>query len=174
MWGSSHIIGPELTNKILPTREFNENHLSPELYAWLQDAVDRKRTPEERNRYFEANPTGEVTKCWKGRIAGTKAKESDYKKYYSEDYTGPMKKGASSTMFGSGRDQAQGTLGSFDLIYTKDGVYVMDDWDFGTGQKFDTSSLMGIVRQAEENYGRQENDSLSPTRSIKAFIRYKK
>ena len=25
------------------------------------------------------------------------------------------------------------------------GVYVVDDWDFGTGAKFDTSSLMGIV-----------------------------
>ena len=49
------------------------------------------------------------------------------------------------------------------------GVYVVDDWDFGTGAKFDTSSLMGIVRQAEENYGSQENDSLSPIRSIKAF-----
>jgi murein DD-endopeptidase MepM/ murein hydrolase activator NlpD len=172
--GISYVIGPELTNKILPTREFNENHLSPELYAWLQDAVDRKWSPEERIRYFETNPTGEVTKGWKGRIAGTKAKESDYRKYYSEDYTGPMKKGATATMFGSGIDQAQGTLGSFNLIYTKDGVYVVDDWDFGTGQKFDTSSLMGVVRQAEESYGSQENDNLSPTRSIKAFIRYKK
>lgn len=172
--GLAHIIGPKLTNKLLPTREFNENHLSPELYEWLQDAVDRKWSPKERNRYFETNPTKEVVKDWKGRIAGTRSKESDYKKHYSEDYTGPVKKGASATMFGSGIDQAQGTLGSFKLRYTKDGVYVEDAWDFGTGTEFDTSTGMGKIRQAEEDYGSQENSGINPTRSIKAFIRYKK
>lgn len=171
--GISAIAGEEFTNKILPTRTFNENHLSPELYAWLQDAVDKKWSPEERIAYFASNPDGEVEKGWKGRIAGTKSTESDYKKYYSEDYTGPMKKGFKATMFGDGISQAQGTLGSFNLLYTKDGVYVTDDWNFGTGQQFDTSTLMGKVRQAEEDYGSQENSGINPTRSIKAFIRYR-
>lgn len=171
--GISIIAGEEFTNKILPTRTFNENHLSPELYEWLQDAIDKKWSPEERIAYFTSNPDGEVEKGWKGRIAGTKSTESDYKKYYSEDYTGPMKKGFKSTMFGDGISQAQGTLGSFNLIYTKDGVYVTDDWDFGTGKKFDTSTIMGKVRQAEEDYGSQENSGINPTRSIKAFIRYR-
>ena len=51
-------------------------------------------------------------------------------------------------MFGDGISQAMGTIGSGNLIYTKDGVYLEDDWDFkGTG-KFDTSDAMGIIRQA--------------------------
>lgn len=171
--GVAAIAGEEFTNAVFPTRVFNEDHLSNELYSWLQDAVDKKWGPEERTAYFEQNPDAEVQKGWKGRLKGTNAKESDYQKYYNTSYTGPMQKGFKSTMFGEGIDQAQGTLGSFNLIYTKDGAYVVDDWDFGTGSKFDTSTMMGKIRQAAEDFGSQENSKLNPTRSIKAFIRYK-
>lgn len=49
-------------------------------------------------------------------------------------------------MFGEGINQAQGTLGSFNIIYTKDGAYIVDDWDFAGNKKFDTSTPMGVVR----------------------------
>lgn len=85
-----------------------------------------------------------------------------------------MSKGFLNTMFGEGIDQAQGTLGSFNILYTKDGAYVVDDWDFGTGSRFDLSSPMGVIRQAEESFGSQERSNLTPVRSIKAFFPYKK
>ena len=62
-----------------------------------------------------------------------------------------MKNGFAETMFGQGINQAQGTLGSFHLVYTKDGVKIVDDWDFGNGNTYDTSTVMGAVRQWEES-----------------------
>jgi hypothetical protein len=64
-----------------------------------------------------------------------------------------MARGLQETMFGEGISQAMGTIGSGNIVYTKDGAYLTDDWDFkGTG-KFDTSDFKGVVRQFQENYG---------------------
>ena len=171
--GLAYVVGDKAANFMMPTKVYNENHLSPELYEWLQDAADKKWSPEERAAYFEKNPDAEVKKGWHGRIAGTNIKESDYQKYYNTAYTGPMKNGFTETMFGQGINQAQGTLGSFHLVYTKDGVKIVDDWDFGNGNTYDTSTVMGAVRQWEESQGSQENDNLTPIRSINAFVRYR-
>lgn len=84
-----------------------------------------------------------------------------------------MKYGFKETMFGDGIAQAQGTLESFDIVYTKDGAYVVDDWNFGTGKNFDTSTPMGMVRQAAEHWGSQENSNIEPVKSLKALIKYK-
>jgi hypothetical protein len=100
--GLAYVVGDKAANFMMPTKTYNENHISPELYEWLQDAADKKWSPEERAAYFEKNPNAEVTKGWHGRIAGTKIKESDYQKYYGEPYTGPMSKGFAETMFGEG------------------------------------------------------------------------
>lgn len=171
--GLSYVVGDKAANFMMPTKVYNENHLSPELYEWLQDAADKKWSPEERAAYFEKNPDAEVTKGWRGRIAGTDLTESDYQKYYNTAYTGPMKNGFAETMFGQGINQAQGTLGSFHLVYTKDGVKIVDDWDFGNGNTYDTRTVMGAIRQWEESQGSQENDNLTPIRSINAFVRYR-
>ena len=144
--GIASVTSPDVANFIMPTREFDESHLSNELYTWLQDAIDKKWDPAERKVYFEQNPDGEVNKGWLGRIAGTKHAQSDYQKYYNTPYEGPVTKGFSETMFGEGINQAQGTLGSFNIIYTKDGAYIVDDWDFAGNKKFDTSTPMGVVR----------------------------
>lgn len=171
------VLGSTLGNNtaefIMPKTVYNENHLSDELYTWLQDAVDKKWSPEERIKYFENNPNAKITKGWTGRLTGKKATQSDYQKYYGTPYTGPMKYGFKETMFGDGLPQAQGTLGSFDIVYTKDGAYIEDDWDFGTGKEFDTNSLMGFIRSSAEKFGSQENDSLESIRGLKALIKYK-
>lgn len=171
--GIAQVVGDKMANIIMPTSEYNENHISPELYAWLQEAADKKWDPAERKAYFEKYPDKEVTKGWTGRLKGKKAKESDYKKYYDQNYTGPMEKGFKETMFGQGINQAQGTLGSFNITYTKDGIRIEDDWDFGNGNKYDTSTLMGAIRQWEESKGSQENDNLTPIRKLNAFINYR-
>lgn len=171
--GIGSLLGSDVANFIMPAEEYNENHISPELYNWLQDAIEQKWPLAERQKYFETNPDAKVEKGWKGRIKGTKTKQSDYQKYYGTSYTGPMKYGFKETMFGDGLPQAQGTLGSFNIVYTKDGAYIQDDWDFGAGTKFDTSTLMGAIRSAAERFGSQENDELTPTRKINAFIKYR-
>ena len=171
--GIASVTSPDVANFIMPTREFDESHLSNELYTWLQDAIDKKWDPEERKIYFEQNPDGEVNKGWLGRIVGTKHSQSDYQKYYNTPYEGPVTKGFSETMFGEGINQAQGTLGSFNIIYTKDGAYIVDDWDFAGNKKFDTSTPMGVVRQFAEDNGSHENDAVEPVRRIKAKIKYR-
>ena len=171
--GIAAVAGDKVANRLMPTNTYNENHLSKELYDWLQDAADKKWDPKERAAYFASNPNAEVTKGWIGRIKGTNHKESDYQKYYSTAYTGPMDKGFKETMFGQGISQAQGTLGSFKLVYTKDGVRIVDDWDFGNGNTYDTSTIMGAIRQWEESKGSQENSNLTPIRNIDAFVKYR-
>lgn len=170
--GIAKLFGVDVAEKVLPKKVYNENHLSEELYTWLQDAVDKKWSPEERKKYFEENPNAQVNKGWYGRV-NKDIKESDYQKYYGTAYTGPMKYGFKETMFGGGLPQAQGTLGSFNIVYTKDGAYVKDDWDFGVGKPFNTNSLMGIIRSAAEKYGSQENDNLESIRGLNALIKYK-
>lgn len=165
--------GSDVANKILPTKTYNENHISNELYTWLQGAIDKQWPAEERQQYFEKNPDAKVSRYWHGRINGSDVNQSDYQKHYGTSYTGPMKYGFKETMFGDGIAQAQGTLGSFDIVYTKDGAYVVDDWNFGTGKNFDTSTPMGMVRQAAEHWGSQENSSIEPVKSLKALIKYK-
>ena len=167
------ITNPEIANKVFPTEIYDERHLSSELYDWLQDAVDKKWNPEDRKKYFEKNPDAQINKGWIGRLGKNTPGQSDYQRYYGEAYTGPVVKGFGATMFGTGLDQAQGTLGSFNIVYTKDGAYIEDSWDFGTGSKFDTSTLMGTVRQMAEDYGSQEQSDIQPTRAIKAKIKYR-
>ena len=171
--GIGSLLGSKVANFVMPPEEYNENHISSELYNWLQDAIEQKWPLAERQKYFETNPDARVEKGWKGRITGTNTKQSDYQKYYGTAYTGPMKYGFKETMFGDGLPQAQGTLGSFNIVYTKDGAYIQDDWDFGTGKNFNTDTLMGTIRSAAEKFGSQENDELTPTRKLNAFIKYR-
>lgn len=168
-----NVINPGFANKVFPTKMYDERHLSSELHDWLQDAIDKKWNPEARKQYFEKNPNAQIKKGWVGRLGKNTPGQSDYQRYYGEAYTGPAVKGFGATMFGKGLDQAQGTLGSFNIVYTKDGAYIEDSWDFGTGSKFDTSTLMGTIRQMAEDYGSQEKSDIQPTRAIRAKINYR-
>lgn len=161
----------------IPAQTFNESDLTPEHYEFWQEAIEKKWPKKERDAYFAKNPDAQVKKGWIGRITPELRKkgitQSDYKKYFGENYDGPMARGLEETMSGRGISQAMGTIGSGNLIYTKDGVYLSDDWDFkGTG-KFDTSNFTGVIRQFQENYGSQENDDTNPVRNFKGLIKYK-
>lgn len=161
----------------IPAQTFNESDLTPEHYEFWQEAIERKWPKKERDAYFAKNPDAQVHKGWIGRITPELRKkgisQSDYKKYFGQNYDGPMARGLQETMFGEGISQAMGTIGSGNIVYTKDGAYLTDDWDFkGTG-KFDTSDFKGVVRQFQENYGSQENDDTNPVRQFKGLIKYK-
>lgn len=170
--GIGTVLGSDVANFVMPTKEYNEDHLSGELYNWLQEAIDKKWPIEERQKYFEQNPDAEVKKGWHGRV-NDKVKVSDYQKYYGVPYTGPMGHGIKETMFGAGIPQAQGTLGSFNIVYTKDGAYIQDDWDFGVGKDFGHDNLLQIIRSSAEKLGSQENSDIEPIRKINAFIKYR-
>lgn len=175
--GVAKIAGEDFVNKYLPSREFNENQISNELHDWLQDAIDKKWSPEERKKYFESNPDGEYKVHWIGDLNGgengKRAKESDYQKYYNVSYEGPMTYGIKNTMFGDGIYQAQGSLGGFDIVYTKDGAYIRDSWTFDEGENFDTSTLKGLLRHYGGKWGSHYNSGISPTRQLNAFIKYR-
>ena len=170
--GIGAVLGSKVANFVMPTKEYNEDHLSGELYNWLQEAIDKKWPIEERRKYFEQNPDAEVKKGWHGRV-NDKVKVSDYQKYYGVPYTGPMGHGIKETMFGAGIPQAQGTLGSFNIVYTKDGAYIQDDWDFGVGKDFGHGNLLQVIRSTAEHLGSQENSDVEPIRKVNAFIKYR-
>lgn len=167
-----NITSPEVANFVMPTKTYNENDLSSEMYTFLQDVADRKWNPADREKYFQKNPNAKIYKGFHGRV-GNGVKESDYQKLYGVPYEGPMTHGIAKTMFGDGIYQSQGTLGSFGLVYTKDGVDVIDDWNFKGSNNFDTSSATGVIRQAAEKMGSQENSDVTPIRALKARIKYK-
>lgn len=161
----------DLSGVKIPPKVYDSRHLSPELYSFLQDAIDKKWNPEDRRQYFENHPQDTIKKTFVGRLNGQQ--QSDYEKYFGNSYTGPLVKGFTKSMFGPGIDQAQATFGAFDIQYLPDKAIITDSWDFQGRGNFGYNSLMNIIRSLAETYGSQESSNVNPTRIFKGIIQYK-
>lgn len=146
------------TEKIhYPTTTWTERNISSDDALFLREAARRAETAVPqfkgigRKKYFEQNPDAEVRYHFTGKVSKGHP-VSGYQQFFGTPYGGVKQYGVMRSL-STPNIRMQNSLGGFDIVYTKDGIRIEDNWHYHNKASGDTKSLPGMIKYVGENLG---------------------